>query len=57
MILRAVFGLDAGERLDVLRERLTRILEFGDRPSSLLPVLQHGRSWREFERAAPTPTR
>jgi cytochrome P450 len=50
VILRAVFGLDAGERLDVLRERLTRILEFGDSPSSLLPVLQRGRSWREFER-------
>src|SRR5215204_3246455 len=50
IILRAVFGLQAGERLDVLRERLTRILEFGDSPSSKLPVLQRGRSWREFER-------
>src|ERR671910_3302711 len=50
IILRAVFGLQAGERLDALRERLTRILEFGDSPSSMLPVLQRGRSWREFER-------
>jgi cytochrome P450 len=50
IILRAVFGLEAGERLDLLRDRLTRILKFGDNPSSLLPVLQHGRTWREFER-------
>src|SRR5918995_2935119 len=50
IILRAVFGLDAGERLNVLRARLTRILEFGDPPASLLPVLQRGRTWREFER-------
>src|SRR5215218_3777284 len=46
IILRAVFGLDAGERLDALRDRLTRILEFGDSPSSLLPALQRGRRWR-----------
>ena len=50
VILRAVFGLDAGERLDAMRDRLTRILEFGDSPSSLLPMLQRGRTWREFER-------
>ena len=50
IILRAVFGLDRGERLDVLRDRLTRILAFGDTPASLLPVLQRGRTWREFER-------
>ena len=50
IILRAVFGLESGERLDALRDRLTRILEFGSRPSSLIPVLQRGRAWREFER-------
>ena len=50
IILRAVFGLDSGERLDALRDRLTGILKFGDSPSSLLPVLQRGRTWREFER-------
>jgi cytochrome P450 len=49
IILRAVFGLEAGERLDALRERLTRILEFGSSPSSLLPALQRGRTWRVFE--------
>jgi cytochrome P450 len=50
VILRAVFGLESGERLDALRDRLTRILKFGDSPSSLLPVLQRGNTWREFER-------
>jgi cytochrome P450 len=49
IILRAVFGLDDGARLDALRERLSRILRFGSRPSSLLPVLQRGKTWREFE--------
>jgi cytochrome P450 len=40
VILRAVFGLDSGERLDALRERLTAILAFGARPGSMLPFLQ-----------------
>ncbi len=43
VILRAVFGLDAGERLDALRQRLTGILEYGARPSSMLPMFQRGR--------------
>jgi cytochrome P450 len=42
IILRAVFGLDPGGRLDALRERLTAILAFGERPASLLPPLQLG---------------
>src|SRR6478672_2679665 len=37
IILRAVFGLDTGPRLDALRERLGRLLAFGDRPISLAP--------------------
>src|SRR4051812_28968321 len=37
IVLRAVFGLDPGERLDSLRERLSALLAFGDRPISLLP--------------------
>jgi cytochrome P450 len=37
IILRAVFGLEPGERLDALRERLSAMLAFGDRPLSLLP--------------------
>jgi cytochrome P450 len=50
VILRAVFGLDEGERLDTLRECLTRNLEFGSHPASLIPVLQRGRVWKEFVR-------
>jgi cytochrome P450 len=40
IILRAVFGLDAGERLDRLRDRLTAILDFGTSPASVNPRLQ-----------------
>ena len=40
IILRAVFGLDEGARLDDLRDRLTAILSFGDSPLSLLPAAQ-----------------
>jgi cytochrome P450 len=40
VILRAVFGLDPGERLDLLRERLTRILAVGSTPVSMLTFLQ-----------------
>ncbi len=40
IILRAVFGLDEGSRLDLLRERLPAILTFGDSPISLLPQAQ-----------------
>jgi cytochrome P450 len=42
IILRAVFGLGPGDRLDAIRERLTAILEFGSRPQSLLPPAQTG---------------
>jgi len=38
IILRTVFGLDDGERLEELRQRLTRILRFGTNPLSLLPL-------------------
>jgi cytochrome P450 len=40
IILRAVFGLEEGERLDALRDRMTQILEFGTRPESMIPFLQ-----------------
>jgi cytochrome P450 len=40
IILRAVFGLEAGERLDALRARLTEILEFGTSLASVNPRLQ-----------------
>lgn len=40
IILRAVFGLDEGPRLELLRARLPEILQFGDSPISLLPQAQ-----------------
>jgi cytochrome P450 len=40
IILRAVFGLDPGPRLEALRARLTAILDFGTSPLSMLPPLQ-----------------
>jgi cytochrome P450 family 135 len=43
IILRAIFGMDAGERLDALRERVVEILEFGTSPASL-----DRRWWRSF---------
>ncbi|MBV9213470.1 MAG: cytochrome P450 [Actinobacteria bacterium] len=45
IILRAVFGLDVGERLDAMRERLTAILEYGAQPLANLPQLQRSRPW------------
>lgn len=40
VILRAVFGLDPGPRLDGLRDRLTGMMQFSSKPISLLPPLQ-----------------
>jgi cytochrome P450 len=40
IILRAVFGLERGARLDALRELLTETLAFGESPLSLLPPAQ-----------------
>ncbi|MEA2449051.1 MAG: hypothetical protein QOG63_983 [Thermoleophilaceae bacterium] len=40
IILRTVFGLDAGEQHDALRDRLGGILDFGVRPESMIPFLQ-----------------
>ncbi|HKG34886.1 MAG TPA: cytochrome P450 [Solirubrobacterales bacterium] len=46
VILRAVFGLEEGERLDALRSRLTGVLEFSVSPLSLMLDMHerlHGR--------------
>jgi cytochrome P450 len=52
VILRAVFGMDPGPRLETVREALTRILDFATRPMTLVPYLQKemgGRSrWAKF---------
>jgi cytochrome P450 len=54
VILRAVFGLDPGRRLDAIRERLTRILALSARPLGMLPFMQKqfaGRGpWAHFLR-------
>jgi cytochrome P450 len=53
IILRAVFGLDPGERLDALRTRLTEILDLGSRPLGMIPQLQRAPfgfgPWARFE--------
>ncbi|HEY3021016.1 MAG TPA: cytochrome P450 [Solirubrobacteraceae bacterium] len=50
VILRAVFGLDPGPRLEALREKLTDVLAFGSSPLSLLPELPvKPPYWRRFE--------
>ncbi len=38
IVLRAVFGLERGARLDSLRDLLTRVLEFTESPLSLIPL-------------------
>jgi cytochrome P450 len=53
IILRAVFGLDPGERLDSLRALLAEMLAFGDRPISLTPPDPDGRAAKVLERIGP----
>jgi cytochrome P450 len=53
IILRAVFGLDPGARLDALRDRLGEMLSFGDRPISLTPPDPDGRAARVLEKVGP----
>jgi cytochrome P450 len=54
VILRTVFGLEEGARLERLREHLTNVLAVGASPVSMLPVLQRdlgpGSPWRRFVR-------
>jgi cytochrome P450 len=53
IILRAVFGLDPGARFDALRERLQAMLEFGERPISLMPPKPDSPVARVAERVGP----
>src|SRR3954469_11111534 len=53
VILRAVFGLTPGPRLEALRERLAKMLEFGDRPISLMPPKPGRRIAWVAERVGP----
>lgn len=52
IILRAVFGLDPGARLDALRDQLGKMLAFGDSPISLLPPPPEGMA-KVLERVGP----
>jgi len=53
IILRAVFGLEPGPRLDALRERLGAMLEFGDKPISLAPPQEGTRAAEVLARVGP----
>jgi cytochrome P450 len=53
IILRAVFGLDPGRRLDELRALLSEMLRFGDRPITLVPIDPDGLAFKVLSR---TPT-
>lgn len=46
IVLRAVFGLERGAKLDRLRELLTEVLEFAENPISLLPFAQRALAGR-----------
>ncbi len=50
IVLRAVFGLDRGPRLDRLRDLLTAVLEFGESPLSVMPVMQRMLRWSRTQR-------
>ena len=53
VVLRAVFGLDPGPRLDGLRERLSAMLAFGDRFISVIPPEPGTVAWKVAERVGP----
>lgn len=56
IILRAVFGLEQGPRLNELRDLLTEVLSFSENPLSVMPALQSALAWfapmRRFNLAA-----
>jgi len=53
IILRAVFGLEEGQRLNELRDSLTGVLSFSESPLSVLPALRRLTGWmpsvRQFD--------
>jgi cytochrome P450 len=50
IILRAVFGLEPGERMDRLRDALGEMLRFGEKPISLMPPPTGSRAERALAR-------
>ena len=53
IILRAVFGLEPGPRLDAIRERLGAMLAFGDRAISLVPPPAESVAAKVLSRVGP----
>ncbi len=53
IILRAVFGLEPGPRMEALRQRLATMLQFGEKPISLLPPPPGSLLYRLGERVGP----
>jgi cytochrome P450 len=53
IVLRAVFGLEPGARFEALRARLQTMLEFGDRPISLMPPPKDSLAAKLAERIGP----
>jgi len=53
VILRAIFGLDPGSRLDGMREGLRETLEFGDRWISVLPIPPESVAGKVLSRVGP----
>jgi cytochrome P450 len=53
IILRAVFGLTTGPRLEALRGLLRKMLEFGDKPISLIPPPPDGLAEKVAMRVGP----
>jgi cytochrome P450 len=51
IILRAVFGLERGPRLDALRDALCEVLSFSESPLSVLPAMQRALRWTPTMRA------
>ncbi len=45
IILRAVFGLERGKRLDDLRDTLTEVLAFSESPLSVMPAIGRFAGW------------
>jgi hypothetical protein len=50
IILRSVFGLTAGPRLDRLRALLGEVLSFAESPLSVVPALQRALRWTPTQR-------
>lgn len=56
IILRAVFGLEPGPRMNTLRDRLGDMLRFGEKPISLLPPAPDSVVGKVAQRVGPFAT-